>query len=345
MATSSRRMPVRYVQLLLQSLQDMGVERARLLALAKIDPSALDARDAMLSHDDVERLMQVASQTSGRSDIAFEFGRRIKMNSHDLLGYGLLSCPTLDEYLRMASRHYHLLTETWTMRYHRWPEGGETVYTPLVALSGVTLQFYLEALAMAQQVQMELLLGRHALPYDYYLSMSEPAHIARYRALAPARFHFHPQSAPSLRVIMPAALLDQPLPLANLDVMRDIDARCTALGRTPPRSDVGWPAYIMVALREAHGTQVTLEDIARRVNVSARTIDRHLKKEGMGFRELSDKVRFERACDLLCMPGSSITEVAAQLGFSDAANFSRAFKRVLGVSPGEYQRSANAPAS
>lgn len=340
MATFSRRMPVRYVLLLLQSLQDMGVERGRLLAMAKLDPQSLEARDAMLSHDEVERLMLAATQASGRSDIAFEFGRRIKMNSHDLLGYGLISCPNMDGFLRMASRHYHLMTETWTLRYHRWPEGGEAVYTPLVALSSVTLPFYLEALAMAQQVQMELMLGKHHLPYDFHLSMAAPVHVERYRALAPARFHFNPAAAPGLRVIMPAALLDQPLPLANDDVMRDIDARCTALGRTPPRSDVGWPAYIMAALRETQGAQVTLEDIARRVNVSARTIDRHLKKEGIGFRELSDKVRFERACDLLCMPGSSVTEVAAQLGFSDAANFSRAFKRVLGMSPGEYQRNS-----
>lgn len=338
MATSSRRLPVRYIQLLLQSLQDMGVERARVLSLARVDPHDLDARDAMLSHDEVERLMQAAMQASGRSDIAFEFGRRIKMNSHDLLGYGLISCPTLDAFLRMAARHYHLMTETWTLRYHRWPEGGEVVYTPLVALSAITLPFYLEALAMAQQVQMELLLGTQAFPYDYHLSMTEPAHVQRYRELSPARFHFNAMAAPGLRVIMPAAMLDRPLPLANEDVMRDIDARCTALGRTPPRSDVGWVAYIMAALRETRGTQVTLEDIARRVNVSARTIDRHLKKEGMGFRELSDKVRFERACDLLCTSGGAITDVALQLGFSDAANFSRAFKRVLGVTPGEYQR-------
>lgn len=340
MATSSRRMPVRYVLLLLQSLQDMGVERARVLALARLDPHSLEARDAMLSHDEVERLMLAATQVSGRSDIAFEFGRRIKMNSHDLLGYGLISCPTFDAFLRMASRHYHLMTETWTLRYHRWPEGGEAVYTPLVALSSITLPFYLETLAMAQQNQMELLLGKHHLPYDFHLSMAEPPHVQRYRELAPARFHFNPTAAPGLRVIMPAAVLDRPLPLSNEDVMRDIDARCTALGRTPPRSDVGWAAYIMVALRETQGTQVTLEDIARRVNVSARTIDRHLKKEGMGFRELSDKVRFERACDLLCTSSSTITDVALQLGFSNAANFSRAFKRVLGVTPGEYQRTA-----
>ena len=33
-----------------------------------------------------------------------------------------------------------------------------------------------------------------------------------------------------------------------------------------------------------------------------------------------------------------LAQVAADLGFSDAANFSRAFRRVVGVTPGEYRR-------
>ncbi|WP_375541698.1 HTH domain-containing protein [Paraburkholderia sp. CNPSo 3281] len=46
-----------------------------------------------------------------------------------------------------------------------------------------------------------------------------------------------------------------------------------------------------MVLRTAEGEQVTLEDLARRLNVSARTIDRHLRAENLAFRELSDKVR------------------------------------------------------
>jgi AraC-like DNA-binding protein len=41
---------------------------------------------------------------------------------------------------------------------------------------------------------------------------------------------------------------------------------------------------------------------------------------------------------MLSTDSSSVAEVAQHLGFSDAANFSRAFKRVVGVNPSEYQR-------
>ncbi len=339
MAISTRRVPVRYLYLLLQCLRDWGLDTASVLAQARLAPESLEGREAMLSHDEVERLLQASARQSGRSDLGFEVGRRVKMNSHDLLGYGLVSCPTVDAFFRMASRHYHLMLETWTLRYHRWPEGGEAAYTPLVALSPVSMNFYLEALVMAHHNQMQLMLGERLQACEFHIAMAPPPHLHRYQELAPARFHFNPDAPPGLRVIMPAAVLDAPLPLANEEVMRDIDERCTALGRTPPRSDVGWAAYIMMALREARGAQPTLEDIARRVNVSVRTIERHLKKEGLVFRELSDKVRFERACELLCAPGGSTTEVALQLGFSDAANFRRGFKRVLGISPSEYRRS------
>jgi len=48
--------------------------------------------------------------------------------------------------------------------------------------------------------------------------------------------------------------------------------------------------------------------------------------------------RFERACTLLAEPSATVAQVALRLGFSDAANFSRAFRRVFGMAPGEYQK-------
>ena len=78
--------------------------------------------------------------------------------------------------------------------------------------------------------------------------------------------------------------------------------------------------------------------MAQRVNVSARTIDRYLRKENLRFRDIDQRVRFERACELLRPPEATVVQVALLLGSSDAANFSRAFRRVVGVSPSEYRQ-------
>lgn len=338
MLTQPRRVPVRYFLLLRDLLRSTGVDTARILETAGIDPSLFERRDSMLTSAEVDAFILAASKLTGRDDLGFELGRRIKMNSHELLGYGLISCPNLDAFLRMSSRHYHLMVETWNMRYIRKGSSGECIYTPTVALPVHSMRFYLEALAVAHQNQLQLVIGPDLPAFDIYISMPEPDHLQRYLALSPARFYFDEATIPGVRAVMPAELLDIPLALGDVEVMHEIDKRCAATSLRPSRSNLGWGEYVMMVLREARGGLVTLEDIAKRANVSARTIDRHLQKEGIRFRELADKVRFERACEMLCATNSSIMEVASQLGFSDTANFTRSFRRVVGVNPGEYRR-------
>ena len=338
MAFGSRRVPVRYFLLLIEGLHSSGIDVARLLEMAGLQHAQFQSRESMLTSLEVDAFILAASRISGRTDLGFEMGRRIKMNSHDLLGYGLMSCPSMDAFLRMTSRHYHLMVETWTMSYRRDLRCGECVYTPTVALPPHSMSFYLEALAVAHQNQMQLVLGSHVMPYDIYISMPVPEHIQRYMALYPVNFRFESSAVPGVRAVMPNEMLDIPLALGDEAVMREIDERCRTIAQKPPRGDVGWTDYVLMVLREARGTQVAMEDIAQRVQVSARTIDRHLKKEGLGFRELSEKVRFERACEMLCSPGATVADVALKLGFSDAQNLSRAFKRVMGVTPSDYQK-------
>jgi AraC-like DNA-binding protein len=251
----------------------------------------------------------------------------------------MLSCRNLDQVLRLVARHYHLMIETFDLRYRRVGAGvGEALYTPLTSMPIETLHFYLEMLAMAHHNQVRLFLAGDTPAYDIHLSMPEPPHIARYRALAPVRFHFDARALPGVRVLMGADLLDRPLPLANPRVVADVDERCAAIGQPPPSGAEGWGDFVRMMLRQTQGERVTLDDLARRVSLSARTIDRHLKKEGLQFRDLAQQVRFERACELLSSPSATVAQVAADLGFSDAANFSRAFRREVGMTPGEYQR-------
>jgi AraC-like DNA-binding protein len=52
---------------------------------------------------------------------------------------------------------------------------------------------------------------------------------------------------------------------------------------------------------------------------------------------MHDRARMQKACELVLHSGSSITEIASRLGFSTVHNFSRAFKREIGVSPRSYR--------
>jgi AraC-like DNA-binding protein len=95
---------------------------------------------------------------------------------------------------------------------------------------------------------------------------------------------------------------------------------------------------VTMMLREASDGVPSLTELAHTLNLSARTLDRYLAREGSSFRELSTRVRHQMACELLRGGTLNITQIAYQLGYTDAANFTRAFRRQANCSPSDYRQ-------
>jgi AraC-like DNA-binding protein len=81
----------------------------------------------------------------------------------------------------------------------------------------------------------------------------------------------------------------------------------------------------------------SMDDIARKLGMSGRTLRRRLKEEGKAFPTLVAQVLRDRALQLLSDPKASVKEVAYQLGFATPNAFHRAFKRWTGGSPSEIR--------
>ena len=79
------------------------------------------------------------------------------------------------------------------------------------------------------------------------------------------------------------------------------------------------------------------DQIARALGISARTLRRHLDQQGETFRGVIDRLRRERADELLAR-GVAVKEVAFALGFSEPSAFSRAYKRWTGKAPKQAGR-------
>ena len=341
--SSVKRVPTRYFVTLVDALQAQGTDTARLLQIAGIDEAQFRRADASLMPLQIEALIAAARRMTGRTDLGFEAGSLIKMTSHDMLGYGMIGCRDVDQMLRLVSRYYHLMNELFTLRYRRTAQLGEVLYSPVAAMPLETLRFMMEALALAHHNQMQLVFGPALEAYDIVLGMPRPSHHARYDTLAPVRVRFDEQAMPGVRVLMGSVMLNQALPLASQAVVQQVSERLEALTRRPTPEEGGWSTFITMMLTEAHGELLTLEDIGQRLNVSGRTVDRNLRKEGQQFRDIAQRVYMARAREMLEQPGTTVAQVAERLGFSDAANFSRAFRRYTGTTPSQYQQAAATP--
>ncbi|MNZ95940.1 HTH-type transcriptional regulator VirS [compost metagenome] len=82
-----------------------------------------------------------------------------------------------------------------------------------------------------------------------------------------------------------------------------------------------------------------MEEIAEEMHMTSRTLRRKLSDEGTSFQELKDGVRCDAAIHYLSQPAIPISQISRQLGFSEPAAFTRAFKQWTGISPGLYRRS------
>jgi AraC-like DNA-binding protein len=75
------------------------------------------------------------------------------------------------------------------------------------------------------------------------------------------------------------------------------------------------------------------DDIAHLLTMHRRTLSRRLKGGGMGYRAITNEIRFEIARQLLQDTQVPLAQIAAALGYSEASAFTRAFRRWSGQTP------------
>lgn len=96
--------------------------------------------------------------------------------------------------------------------------------------------------------------------------------------------------------------------------------------------------YRLIASRFTCRKLPTLELVALMAGVSTATLKRGLASVGMTYGRLLDRLRFDRACEMLSIPRITMKEITHELGYSGTNNFVRGFRRMTGMTPGEYRR-------
>lgn len=81
----------------------------------------------------------------------------------------------------------------------------------------------------------------------------------------------------------------------------------------------------------------TLAQVAEMAGVSARTFQRKLSSVDFLYSDIVDSVRFDRSSTLLRETDAKIIDIAFASGYSDPAHFSRAFRRIAGITPRQFR--------
>ena len=116
----------------------------------------------------------------------------------------------------------------------------------------------------------------------------------------------------------------------------------TYTGMATPTSRTLLAVSKVVAHIEHHYTQpMRLNELARMAHMCERSLQRYFQQAfGLSPVDYINRLRLEKACQLLCEPSINITQVADAVGIPDSSYFSRLFRNYTGTSPSDYRHSS-----
>lgn len=266
----------------------------------------------------------------------FLVGRKMHLSAYGMYGYALMCSLTLRHFFDEGVKYHHLATPTVIIEWRE--DAGAAIWSfPRLAcpeLSADLHRFLFEQQLVQHAVHLKDVAGPLCRPIKASLSYRAPAHADYYTRFLECPVTF---SAPACELHFDAGILNQPTQLAHKLTSTLMQATCERLiGQA--KISAGASGQVYQILMTTPGRLPALGEVAGMLHMHERTLRRKLESEATSFGEIVDDVRSSLAIEYLRTTNMRTDDIAALVGFSDAANFRRAFKRWTGKAPSDFKR-------
>lgn len=313
-------------------------ELDQLFSAAGVPIERMLESDALISIADVIALTDSARTNTGDPALGLHLGQEIGVELLDTVGMLISTAPTVREAIGQFLRYSPLLT---TLGRAELVENGDEarVILHLHPDTKPIALYCCEIAGAAFWNMMRRLMkdgGDMRLRRASFQPPAPPWQEEYARVLGEeTRFVF---SAPENSFTFDRALLDRPMARHSPGLYQRLQQEAARRLASQPHSETA-STSVRRLIREQMGQRlIDLPSIAEQMGLSPRTLQRRLREEGLTFQSLHDGCRQERARDYLLAVEGDIDSLSALLGYSEPANFYRAFKSWFGVSPNEYRR-------
>ena len=329
-------MPAIYLHLLAELLRSIGVDEQDLLLRVGLDPARLESTDLRVSQPQASEFVTRAIIESGEPGLGILLAKELKLPLHGALGTAVMSSRTLGDALELMTRYLTLRVPHLQVRKRE--NAGLACYQVTCDVDLGPLHGFIMAAMLFGCVSMGAQLTGSVVDGLKILRRgAEPAYFRRFRSQIPVPVEF---DATENALVVPAARLALPVRFTDDQLAASSRAQCEEALRQLTE-DAGFSCRVRRVIETSHPFPPKLARVAGTLFVSERTLKRRLQEEQASFQQLVDEVRLERAGDLLRNSGLNLSQIADALGYADAANFTRAFKRWTGTSPSQYRTQAD----
>ncbi|GLR83613.1 AraC family transcriptional regulator [Bradyrhizobium iriomotense] len=276
-----------------------------------------------------------AVRLSSDRRLPYRIGASIHISTYGMYGFAILCCPDFRDAMSFAWRYHSLAAPLATIEF-REEKGFASWTIEPNARATIDPRVYRFITEMQIGIHISLMrdiMGAAFVPDHVSLTYPEaddfrlPADLIG----CPIRF-----SNGFNRIVFRSDWLDQTARLGNKTTYPMIVALCDGL-LDELKLRVGIAGEIRALLLRDISNPPTLADVAKLLDISDRSLRRQLRQQGISFRGLLDELRSHIALKYLRTTKLANEDIALALGFSDAANFRRAFRRWTKKSPSEIR--------
>lgn len=315
-----------------------GASAEELYTRGGFEPSAIEDSDNRLPFSCYVNLMRAAKAITGDAALALHYGETVGMSELSIVGLLMEASATIGEAYLQMRRYGSLAMETDAIsegpRFEMINEEGRLFLVDRQAASSEFPELTEGAFAW-------LICGSrryldHAPVIAVQFTWEKPSYWKEYERIyqCPVEYgarwnalEMRPESLGWKVAQNPAYVFGMLTERADA-LLAELEAARTVSGRLQ-----GMLAAVL------HHGDISADAMAEEMGYSRQTLFRKLKEEGTSYTELLDNLRRRLAMEYLKGAKASVNETAYLVGFSDAASFSRAFKRWTGETPGNFRRS------
>lgn len=322
--------------LLADTIEHYGLDFRPIAREAGIDPDKGYTPNDRLPVNKLQKLWHLAVASTGDPCFGLTYASFIQPAALHGLGLAWLASDTLKDglnrlvrYQRVVSTALDIQLEEHRTSYHLIFHSTAYSYQPASASIDAILASFFRMCRITA--------GPDIQPIRVMFSHKKPDCAERFNEFFGTEVEF---AADDNRIVFDRETLENPLSTAHPELARVNDQMVIEYLRHFDKEVISTQVRAQI-IEQLPSGMPHQEKIAQALNLSLRNLQRKLQTEGTNFKELMDETRRELAIQYLKGSDRPIIEIGFLLGFSETSNFSRAFRRWIGISPQQYRNTVH----
>ena len=271
-----------------------------------------------------------------RQALGIQLVKASGLGSMGLLGFVMQSSKDIAQAFEAGLRFHPISGSVSNLQVILQPEQVILEIQPRYCMTLTTV--FIEEVVASIINCLKSLLGQHYAPLRIEFSYTEPNAIEQYQTFFQCPLYF---DAARTRIYFSRTLLVQTIPSANTaNYLQAIQICEQHLINLTQHHSIPFSQHIRHYLVQHLPRKVTLHELTEQFSLSERQLRRKLAQEQTSFQALRQAVLLQQAKKLL-EKNQSIESIGLALGFSDAREFRRAFKRWTNLAPSQFKPSSH----